>query len=244
MNKKIFMHVVKNLQQTFKLERYREAVDDLSKDTLLDDLPWTPVRMEKFQDSMRSTFGVDDIVFEGTLEQITTDIDQKYQSRFWSEIWRPRTDQYQYSGWQIVEEITKQNPKAVLDVGCGYNQFKSRIPNLVGIDAYNDAADYMVDILDYNVESSSYDAVIVFGSINFGEYSDISCRFRKVFELTAPGGRIYVRANPGQTHKNGPWIDIFPWSFEDAHRIAKENAAELLTFKRDNSNRLFFVYAK
>ena len=143
----------------------------------------------------------------------------------------------------IINQI-KDEEHMILDVGCGYNQFKPRIPNLVGIDKFNNSADYMVDILEYNVEPSTYDAVIVFGSINFGEYSDIIERFRKVFDLTAPGGRVYVRANPGETHKNGPWVQIFPWDFEAAHLIAKECDVELVTFKKDNGNRLFFLFEK
>jgi SAM-dependent methyltransferase len=169
----------------------------------------------------------------------------KYSARFWGQgVWQPRTDVYQYTGWNIVDEINKREPRKVLDVGCGYNQFKPRIPNLIGIDKFNNSADYMVDILDFNVEPESFDAVIVFGSINFGDWDDMSIRYKKVFELLAPGGRVYVRANPGHSHKNGPWIDIFPWSFEHAHNIAKENNVELVQFKQDNGERLFFMFEK
>ena len=86
--------------------------------------------------------------------------------------------------------------------------------------------------------------MIVFGSINFGDYNEVTTKFKKVFELTEPGGRIYVRANPGETHKNGPWIEIFPWTFDAAHKIAKEHDVELVTFKQDNSNRLYFMFEK
>ena len=43
----------------------------------------------------------------------------------------------------------------VLDVGCGYHPFKGRINNIVGIDPYNNCADYEVDILDYKVKPKS-----------------------------------------------------------------------------------------
>ena len=244
MNTKIFNHLVEKLRETFNLPRWDQIRTSISADTIILDLPWTPKRLEKFKDDLANLFDVE-IDLSGSVTNVTADIDDKYAARFWGGgVWQPRTDVYQYTGWNIVDEINKRNPKAVLDVGCGYNQFKPRIKNLVGIDKFNNSADYMVDILEYNVEPETYDAVIVFGSINFGDYDDVSARFSKVFELTAPGGKIYVRANPGQTHKNGSWIEIFPWDFESAHRIAKENAVTLVTFKKDNGDRLYFEYQK
>jgi len=244
MNTKIFNHLVEKLHVSFNLSRWDVVRRSIAADTVILALPWTPKRLERFKDDLTKTFDID-VDLSGTLADVALDIDNKYAARFWGGgVWQPRTDVYQYTGWNIVDEINKRNPKAVLDVGCGYNQFKPRIKNLVGIDKFNNSADYMVDILEYTVEPNSYDAVIVFGSINFGDYQDMSIRYKKVFELLAPGGRIYVRANPGHTHKNGPWIDIFPWSFEYAHKIARENQAELVTFKQDNGERLYWVYEK
>jgi len=245
MNKKILNYLIKNLQDSFNLPRWDAVRENINTDSVVNKLPWTPVRYQKFKENVSQTFGLDNIDFSGTLEQVTENIDMKYSARFWGQgVWQPRTDVYQYSGWNIVDDINKLNPRKVLDIGCGYNQFKPRIQNLIGIDKFNNSADYMVDILDFNVQPESFDAVIVFGSINFGDWDDMSIRYKKVFELLAPKGRVYVRANPGHTHKNGPWIDIFPWSFEYAHKIAKENDVELVTFKQDNGDRLFFMYQK
>ena len=244
MNTKIFNHLIEKLHNTFNLSKWDDIRSGIDANTVILGLPWTPKRLERFTDDLANLFDVE-IDLSGTVAVVTADIDDKYAARFWGGgVWQPRTDVYQYTGWNIVDEINKGNPRAVLDVGCGYNQFKPRIKNLVGIDKFNNSADYMVDILEYNVDSETYDAVIVFGSINFGDYDDVSARFRKVFELTAPGGKIYVRANPGQSHKNGSWIQIFSWDFEAAHRIAKENAVTLVTFKKDNGDRLYFEYQK
>lgn len=243
MNTKILRFVDKKLDEMFSLPKYQQIV--FQEDTIIKQLPWTPARFAKFQNAIFEEFGLNNINFDGTVRDLVNDIDEKYSQHFWGQgIWQPRTDQYQYTGWGLVDEIMKNKPKAVLDVGCGYNQFKPRIPNLVGIDKYNNSADFMVDILDYNVEPNSYDAVIVLGSINFGSYEDVSAKFKKVFELTAPGGRVYVRANPGETHKNGPYIDIYPWDFDSVYRIGKEHNVNLITLKKDNGNRLFFVFEK
>lgn len=242
MNRKILNYLLENLQDAFKLSRWDAIRNTITESSYIDMLPWTPKRLEKFKQDIVDTFDVE-ANYTTTVAALANDIDHKYALRFWGGIWQPKTDVYQYTGWGIVDEIMKYNPKKVLDVGCGYNQFKQRIPNLIGLDKYNNSADYMIDILEYNVDDR-YDAVIVLGSINFGEYEDISVRFKKVFDLTAPGGRIYVRANPGESHKNGPWIDIYKWDWDTVERIRKENEARLLTFKQDNSNRLYFVYEK
>ena len=245
MNRKISTFLLENLRESFKLSRWDSVREKINDDTVIVDLPWTPARLQKFKDKLLSTFQLDDVDLHASVSELTDEIDVKYSARFWGQgVWQPRTDVYQYTGWNIVDDINKREPRKVLDVGCGYNQFKPRIDNLIGIDKFNNSADYMVDILDFNVEPESFDAVIVFGSINFGDWDDMSIRYKKVFELLAPGGRVYVRANPGHTHKNGPWIDIFPWSFEYAHKIAKENDVELVTFKQDNGDRLFFLFEK
>jgi hypothetical protein len=59
-----------------------------------------------------------------------------------------------------------------------------------------------------------------------------------------PNGKIYVRANPGIAWTNAPYVDIFPWTFEVAHELAKTYNLNLETFKKDNNDRLYFVYVK
>jgi SAM-dependent methyltransferase len=242
MNNRIFRLISENLKDSFNLPKYDSVRDTLSKDTRVDQLPWTPVRFEKFKDKILNELGLDS-TFEGTVAEITNALDTQYMARFFGEIWRPNTDVYMYSGWVLADEINQQNPKAVLDVGCGYNQFKNRINNLVGIDPFNNCADFMVDILDYNVPDR-YDHIMALGSINFGTLDDIEIRLKKCIDLLADGGKIYVRANPGHPWKNGPWVDIFPWSFEVAHSLAQKHNLKLLTFKKDNNDRLYFVYQK
>ena len=242
MNKKIFNFLIKNLQDAFNLPKYQNIT--INKETNIESLPWTPARYKKFTDKITQTFDIDEINFNGNIADITADIDTKYCQRFWGGIWQPRTEIYQYSGWNIVDKINKENPKAVLDVGCGFNQFKARIPNLIGIDAYNNSADYMVDILDYTVANNTYDHIIVFGSINFGDYDDVDIRMKKVIDLTMPNGKIYMRANPGIVHKNGQWIDIYPWDFDTAYKIANKYNCELSSFKKDNGDRIYFELVK
>ena len=59
-----------------------------------------------------------------------------------------------------------------------------------------------------------------------------------------PGGRMYFRANPGHLWPKGPYVDIFPWTFEVAYELAKKHNLELEKFKQDNGDRLYFEFFK
>jgi hypothetical protein len=240
MNQKIFKFFTENLQNAFSLPKYNNIIID--QQTVVDNLPWTPAKYEKFKNLITTTFEVD-VDFSNTVMDIIVDIDKKYLTRFFGEIWKPKTESFSYTGWAIVDEVNKLNPKKVLDVGCGYNQFKGRINNLIGIDPFNNNSDYMVDILEYNVDDL-YDVILAFGSINFNSFEDIDARIAKVVSLLSTGGKIYMRANPGIQHEKGPWVDVFTWSFDVANQFAKKYNLDLLTFKKDNNDRLYFVYQK
>lgn len=242
MNRKIYNFLYKNLHDAFNLPKYDDFNETMTQFTIVNALPWTPKRWEKFCNHINNEFDLE-INFNGTLADITNDIDQKYLARFFGEIWKPKTETFSYTGWAIVDEVNNLNPKKVLDVGCGYNQFKGRIANLVGIDPFNNNSDYMVDILEYNVDEK-YDVILALGSINFNSFSDIDVRIKKVVSLLADGGRIYMRANPGIQHEKGPWVDVFPWSFENVTHFAKKYNLELVTYKKDNNDRIYFVYRK
>ena len=238
MNTKIFTLLQKNLQTAFNLPKYQNIVID--EHTVVENLPWTPARYRKFRDAVEAELSLP-CDYVGTLAAITQDLSERYIHRFFSEIWKPRTNDYDYTGWQLADEVNALNPRSVLDVGCGYHPFKGRIHNLVGIDPYNNCADYMVDILDY---VGRHDVVIALGSINFNSRDEIEARFSRCVDVLDPGGRFILRANPGISHKNGPYVDIFPWTFEIVKEFADKYNLKLLEFKRDNNERLYFSYQK
>jgi hypothetical protein len=240
MNTKIFPLLTKNLHQAFDLPKYANI--SIGADTVIQDLSWTPARYRKFKDSMWHELQLTSD-YVGTVQQVTAELSDNYIQRFFSEIWRPRTGDYDHSGWALVEEVNQLNPQSVLDVGCGYHPFKERIHNLVGIDPYNDAADYEVDILDYKVKHQ-YDVIIALGSINFNSQDEIEQRFTHCVSLLKQGGKFYLRANPGITHRTGPYVEIFPWTFEVVNEFAETYNLHLDTYKKDANDRLYFVYTR
>lgn len=243
MNSKISNLILQNLVSSFNLDRYGDLAQHFTVDTKVGQLPWTPVRFEKFKTTVEQALDLTtDMV--GTVREITADLDSRYSARFFGEVWKPRTQDYTWSGWNLVERINRANPKSVLDVGCGYHPFKGRINNLIGIDPYNHCADYMVDILDYKVDAGSHDHILALGSINFNSRNDIEARMQHCVDLLAPGGKMYMRANPGLAHANGPWIDIFDWNFAVVKQFEQQYGLVLDTFKKDANNRLYFEYSK
>jgi SAM-dependent methyltransferase len=243
MNTKIFALITKNLHQAFGLPKYQAIRASITEHTVIDQLPWTPARYRKFQDAVSAELQLDSD-YVGTVQSVVADLSKRYTHRFFAEIWKPRTNEYSHTGWQLVDEINRLEPKSVLDVGCGYHPFKGRIQNIVGIDPYNDQADYEVDILEYRVQPESHDVIIALGSINFNSRDEIEQRFAHCVSLLKSGGKFYLRANPGIPHKAGPYVDIFPWSFEVVKELEQKYNLHLDTFKRDANERLYFVYTK
>ena len=240
MNTKIFNLLTKNLHLAFNLPKY--ATISIDADTVVQDLPWTPARYRKLKDAVEAELSLP-CDYVGTLRSIVDDLSERYILRFFGEIWKPRTGDYEHTGWELADEINKLNPERVLDVGCGYHPFKGRIQNIVGIDPYNNCADYEVDILEYRVKHQ-YDVIIALGSINFNSQDEIEQRFAHCVSLLKTGGRFYLRANPGITHKTGPYVEIFPWTFEVVNEFAERYNLHLDTYKKDANDRLYFVYTK
>ena len=240
MNTKIFNLITKNLHLAFNLPKYADI--SIDADTRVQDLPWTPARYRKFKDAVEAELSLP-CDYVGTLRSIVDDLSERYILRFFSEIWKPRTGDYEHTGWDLADEINKLNPERVLDVGCGYHPFKGRIQNLIGIDPYNNCADYEVDILDYKVKHQ-YDVIIALGSINFNSQDEIEQRFAHCVSLLKQGGKFYLRANPGITHRTGPYVEIFPWTFEVVNEFAEQYNLHLDTYKKDANDRLYFVYTR
>ena len=143
---------------------------------------------------------------------------QEELNKYFSTKWKSNLDQYQYSGWAIVDKI--QSNEQVLDVGCGFNEFKSRILNLVGVDPANDCADIKLSIEYFaadNANHNRFDVALCLGSINFGNEINILNQITSVVACLKPQARIYWRCNPGlQDHNNEACkkIEFFPWSFQ------------------------------
>jgi len=201
---------------------------------------------KKLRQAIRDIFNVDidDVTFTNVGELVNK-IDEKVLSKYFNEIWQSRTKTYKYSGLSIVQEINSLNPRSVLDIGCGYNEFKGKIYNLIGIDPYNNCADIKVPLLKY-VTNEKYDVIIAFGSINFGSTDKVFSELEKAVSLTARNGKLFFRVNPGLPHtpSESNWISFYPWSTNFIVNCADYLGVDILDIKSDNNGRLYFIWSK
>ena len=164
-------------------------------------------------------------------------------NNYFATMWKSNLSQYQYSGFALVDKI--RPGETVIDVGCGYNEFRGHIPNLVGIDPANDRADYRVSIEEFNT-ADRFDVALCLGSINFGNKLTIMNQIACVINCLKPTSRIYWRCNPGYAdHGNEACkdIDFYPWSIEEHVKLSELFGFKLMTCCWDN-NRIYAEWSR
>lgn len=170
-------------------------------------------------------------------------MDQEYLNFYFNKIWKPGFNSFTKTGFQLLDRIKPDD--WVLDVGCGYNPFKGKIVNLVGIDPANDAADIKTTIEEFAADRQ-FDVAFCLGSINFGDVSVIESQIEKVSNCLTPQGRIFWRCNPGRKdHGNAECenIDFYDWSFAEHIRLADKFKFKILELSWDN-NRIYAEWIK
>ena len=184
---------------------------------------------------------IDDIEIYALAEQI----DRAVLKNYFGKVWQAETKKFKYSGLAIIDEVNAMNPDNVIDIGCGYNEFKGKIQNLTGIDPYNDRADISVHTLDYKPEVE-YDVAICLGSINFGSSDKILGELENVVSMVRSGGFLYFRVNPGIQHDKpaAKWINFYDWDPVFISNAAQYLNCDVLTLRQDDNNRFYFVLRK
>ena len=198
--------------------------------------------------AVNGTFGVEIQPEFVNIVALSEQIDHAVLEKYFSTVWQPQTKKYKYSGLSIIDEVNALHPLSVLDLGCGYNEFKGKINNLVGIDPYNTKADIQSSILNYN-SKEEYDITICLGSINFGSVDKIYNELEKAVSLTASGGLLYFRANPGTQHTAtaAKWIEFFNWSSQFIINSASNLNCKIVDLRQedgDRGSRYYFVLRK
>lgn len=187
-------------------------------------------------------------------EQHKEKIHELIVADYFGKYWKGTPMQFEQSGSNLIVKVNDLLADSVLDVGCGYNEYKphTKCNKFIGIDPYNDKADVKVGIEEYQTDEQ-FDVVLVLGSINFGTKSKIMREFEAVDRLTKNGGHIFVRVNPGITHVHTEYplielVEFYPWSVDDINEIALKFSYQILELEeetnRTGDRRLFFHYYK
>ena len=193
---------------------------------------------------IRETFGVT-VKRCDTLEEYTQVIDDACLHKYFSKYWQNDMKKWKYSGVALIDEVNSLKPHAVLDVGCGYNEFKGKIDNLIGIDPYNDRADFEVSTLEYKTDQK-FDVILCLGSVNFGSRDKIIAEVGRCVNLLADGGTMFFRVNPGIQHDRpeAKWIEFFSWNVPFIIELADMFNLQVLDIRDDTNSRKYFVYRK
>lgn len=180
-----------------------------------------------------------------SIQEYCDHIDHLILKNYFSKYWAPDMKKWKYSGLKLIDEVNSLNPRSVLDVGCGYNEFKGKIQNLTGIDPYNDRADYKISIMDFR-SNEKFDVILCLGSVNFGSQDKITAEIAKTVHLLEEGGTIFFRVNPGVSHDTteSRWIEFFAWNVPFIIELAEKFNLKVLDIRDDANQRKYFVYRK
>ena len=120
-----------------------------------------------------------------------------------------------------------------------------RAYNLIGIDPYNDKADFEVGTLQYKTDQK-FDVILCLGSVNFGNRDKIIAEVGRCVDLLATGGTMFFRVNPGVQHDKpeADWIEFYAWNVPFIIELAEIYNLKILDIRDDTNQRKYFVYRK
>jgi len=206
--------------------------------------PQVMIDKQALKVAVHGTFGVNlESKSYNSIVELSYAIDKAIMETYFSSVWQPKTKKYKYSGLSIIDEVNALKPRSVVDLGCGFNEFKGKIENLVGVDAYNHKADIQSTITDYNPQEK-HDVAICLGSVNFGSPDNVFFELAHIVSnVVNPGGLIFFRGNPGKMHEasEARWIDFFEWTPEFIVNTARVLGCTPVICVPDD-DRLYFVW--
>jgi SAM-dependent methyltransferase len=196
------------------------------------------------QPYIKEKFGVD-VKRCDSLEKYAEVIDDACLNKYFSKYWQNDMKKWKYSGLSLINEVNDLKPRAVLDVGCGYNEFKGKIKNLIGIDPYNSLADIEVGTLEYKTDQK-FDVILCLGSVNFGSKDKIIAEVSRCVNLLADGGTMFFRVNPGVQHDKpeADWIEFYAWNVPFIIELSEMFNLKILDIRDDTNQRKYFIYRK
>ena len=194
---------------------------------------------------IKDTFGVEVTDKHDNLVQYAMAIDNLCLHKYFAYHWQNDMKKWKHSGLTLIDQVNALKPRKVLDVGCGYNEFKGKINNLIGLDPYNHRADYQIELMEFR-PSESFDVILALGSINFGGRNKIIAEVSRCVSMLEEGGFMFFRVNPGVQHDKpeAKWIEFFAWNVPFIIELAEIFKLKVLDIRDDSNKRKYFVYRK
>lgn len=161
-------------------------------------------------------------------------INQNAVDNFYANGWQSNLHLFQYSGYNLIDEIKALNPSLVIDAGCGINGFKGKIPNVVGFDPVFEEADINCTIMTAPFKDECADVIFALGSVNFGSNDDVAIHLIKLKSWLKPGGYLYMRGAPGG-YSNDTGLEWFRWGTKEIAYFAKLLDFELVKIEVEHN---------
>ena len=165
-------------------------------------------------------------------------IDQTKVNEYFIQKWSKVTSKIPpyYSSHKRIASFISQD-EWLLDVGCGRNDFKKYLKNVVGIDPVFDEADIKTTIENY-IPDRLFDVATCLGSIGFGDENDISNQIQKVVECLKPKSRIFWRLTPKIKRKLLE-VSAVEWTPDKLLKFANKHHYTQKNTMLDINNRLY-----
>jgi hypothetical protein len=173
-------------------------------------------------------------------------INQQQINEYFAGPWRAKNrgiEKFQLTGYNLIEKI--EPGESVIDVGCGSNPFRGRIPNLVGVDPAFPEADYQMTLEEFVNRGviQRFNVAFCLGSVNFGTHQDVENQIALLMRvMRTRDTRIYWRCNPGVHDHGNPEFDsvpVYAWTFEDHIEWAEKFGYEIRELEWDTNNRIY-----
>ena len=171
--------------------------------------------------------------------------DQQYLNDYFRNHWKPSLDAYTYSAYEVIAKKIQPH-EWLLDVGCGYNPFKSLVSHVVGVDPAMDAADFQVTIEDFYA-TKLFDVATCLGSLNFGDDAVVGRQINKMVSHLKTKSRVYWRLNPGRrdhASEKCQGIPFYPWSHRRLQDFAELHDFRQINEQSETNGRVVRLYAE
>jgi hypothetical protein len=171
--------------------------------------------------------------------------DQQYLNDYFRNHWKPSLDAYTYSAYEVIAKNIQPH-EWLLDVGCGYNPFKSLVSHVVGVDPAMDQADFQVTIEDFYA-TRLFDVATCLGSLNFGDDAVVGRQINKMVSHLRPRSRVYWRLNPGRrdhASEKCQGIPFYPWSHRRLQDFAELHDFRQVNEQSETNGRVVRLYAE